>query len=76
MLSSLITVFTDIREPGIEIRCHTAVKALSQIQTQHLISILKRKCLIPAKNIKAELCIYSKFDYPFVEIIIKELSPA
>ncbi|PKM99306.1 MAG: hypothetical protein CVU78_06975 [Elusimicrobia bacterium HGW-Elusimicrobia-2] len=70
MISSLMAVFAHITDPGVEIKCHTVENAISQIQTQRLISVLKKDFLIPSKNIKAELLIYSNFDCPFTELNI------
>ena len=72
IISSLMSVLVQMNEPFLEIKCRTTEKAASRIQTQNFINILKSDFLIPAKNIKAELFIYSKFDYPFIELIIKE----
>jgi len=72
IISALRQNFTEIPKPALEIRTRTAEKKISTERTHNLIDALKREFLIPVKNIKASLYIYSKIDFPTIELIIKE----
>jgi len=76
IISALQPVFAETREPALEIRTLTAKKKISETRTRNLIEALKKEFLIPAKNIKAELHIYSKIDFPSMELVIRESKPA
>ncbi|MFH1957740.1 MAG: hypothetical protein ABIJ15_04620 [bacterium] len=71
-ISALGQVLTEIPEPTLEIRTRTSDKSLSTIRTLNFVEALRKEFLVPAKNIKAALYIYSKIDFPSIELIVKE----
>ncbi len=74
-ISALGHVLTETPEPTLEIITRTADKNLSAIRTHNFVEHLKKEFLLPAKNIKAALYIYSKIDFPSIELIVKESRP-
>ncbi|MBU2652724.1 MAG: hypothetical protein KKA81_17490, partial [Bacteroidetes bacterium] len=72
IISALGHVLTETPEPTLEIRTRTSDKSLSTIRTLNFVEALRKEFLVPAKNIKAALYIYSKIDFPSIELIVKE----
>ncbi|MBN1384189.1 MAG: hypothetical protein JW983_04815 [Elusimicrobia bacterium] len=71
IILGLDSYLIEIKNPSVEIKTRTAEERISGIRTSGIVDMLNREFFIPVKNIRADLYIYSKIDYPSIEIIVK-----